>query len=66
MAAPTFSVTSALPVCETRGIEVAWIARYLELVAHDVRSNGGKKSSGTVTHAGLTLGTWSYTGGAGS
>jgi hypothetical protein len=66
MAAPTFSVTSALPVCETRAIEVAWITRYLHLVAHDVRSNGGKKSSGTITHETLTLGTWSYTAGAGS
>jgi hypothetical protein len=66
MAAPTFSVTSALPVSETRAIEVAWIARYLDLVAHDVRSAGGTKSSGTITAAGLTLGTWSYTAGAAS
>jgi hypothetical protein len=66
MAAPTISLTSALPVSETRAIETMWINRYLHLVAHAVRKNGGQVTSGTVTDAGVALGTFTDTPGAAS
>jgi hypothetical protein len=46
--------------------EVQIIARALQLAATDIRSNGGKKTSGTIIDAGVTLGTWTYTAQAGS
>jgi hypothetical protein len=41
--------------------EVQLIARALQLAAMDIRSNGGKKASGNIIDAGVTLGTWTYT-----
>jgi hypothetical protein len=69
MAAPTISLTSALPVSETRAIETMWIDRYLQLVAHAVRAvraAGGQVTSGTITDRGVTLGSFTYVPGASS
>ena len=66
MAAPTITITSALPVSETRAIETMWIHRYLELVAGAVRRGGGQVTSGTITDGSLTLGTFTYVPGAAS
>jgi hypothetical protein len=46
--------------------EVQLIDRALRLAIMDIRSNGGKKASGTITDAGVTLGSWTYTAQAGS
>ena len=66
MAAPTITITSTLPVCETRAIETMWIYRCLELVAGTVRRGGGTVTSGTITDGSLSLCSFTYVPGAAS
>lgn len=61
------TITVNVPTSEKKTHEVAWIARALALAAHDIRSGGGAKTSGSmIDTGGVSIGTWSYTGGAGS
>ena len=46
--------------------EVQIIARALQLAAMDIRSAGGKKTSGNIVDAGVTLGSWVFNPQAGS
>ena len=41
--------------------EAQIIHRALQIAAFQIRSAGGKVSSGTIIDAGVTLGTWTYT-----
>ena len=64
LAVITINVPS--PVLDKQHQEVQLIDRALQLAKMDIRSNGGKKTSGTITDAGVTLGTWSYSPSAAS
>ena len=67
MAAASVTITVSVPTSEKQVQEVFHIARALDLAAHDIRSGGGLKTSGTMLGTGaVSLGTWSYTAGAGS
>jgi hypothetical protein len=64
LAVITINVPS--PVLDKQHQEVQLIDRALQLAKGDIRSNGGKKTSGTITDAGVTLGTWTYSPSAAS
>jgi hypothetical protein len=61
MALLTLTVNNPGTQLDKQHQEVQIIARALQLAAMDIRSNGGKKASGTIIDAGVTLGTWTYT-----
>jgi len=67
MALLTLTVNNLATPLEKQHQEVALIARALHLASWDVRSNGGKKTSGNInSDGGVLLGTWTYTPQAGS
>jgi hypothetical protein len=66
MALLTLTVNNASPALDKQHQEVQLIDRALQLAKAEIRSNGGKKTSGTITDAGVTLGTWTYTAQASS
>jgi hypothetical protein len=49
------------PALDKRFQEVALVARALDLAEAAIRGAGGQSASGTITDAGVTLGTWTYT-----
>jgi hypothetical protein len=53
------------PAANTSGLqhqETQYIARCLQLAERDIRSSGGKKTSGNIIDGGTAvLGTWTYT-----
>jgi hypothetical protein len=61
MALLTLTVNNASPALDKQHQEVQLIDRALQLAKMDIRSNGGKKTSGTIIDAGVTLGTWTFT-----
>jgi hypothetical protein len=62
MALLTLTVNNASPVLDKQHQEVQLIARALELAKTDIRSNGGKKTSGNILAAGgvTVIGSWTY------
>jgi hypothetical protein len=62
MALFTLIVNNASPALDKQHQEVQLIDRALVLAKMDVRSNGGKKTSGNiVTDGAVVIGTWTYT-----
>lgn len=62
MALLSLTVNNASPALDKQHQESALISRALHLAATDIRSNGGKKTSGNIIDdAGKVLGTWTYT-----
>jgi hypothetical protein len=67
MALLTLTVNNASPALDKQSQEVSLIDRALTLAKQDVRSNGGKKTSGNINgDGGVLLGSWTYTPQAGS
>ena len=61
MALLTLTVNNLSPQLDHQHQEVALISRALHLAAQDVRSAGGKKTSGNIMDTGgVVLGTWTY------
>ena len=61
MALLTLTVNNASPALDKQHQEVQLIDRALTLAKADIRSSGGKKTSGNIVDAGVVLGTWTYT-----
>lgn len=62
MALLTLTVNNASPALDKQHQEVQLIDRALELAKADIRSNGGKKSSGNIaTDGGAVIGSLTYT-----
>jgi hypothetical protein len=61
MSLAVITVNVPSPALSTRAQEVALVQRGLDLAAHAIRSAGGQTASGTITDAGVTLGSWTYT-----
>jgi hypothetical protein len=62
MALLTLTVNNLSPVYSKQFSEVALIERALHLAATDIRSSGGKKTTGNIMDTGaVVLGTWTYT-----
>jgi hypothetical protein len=66
MALFTLSISNLSPALEKQNQEVASIHRYLLLAAQDVRSMGGKKTSGNILDNAVVVGSWTLTSQAGS
>jgi hypothetical protein len=66
MALAVITVDNPSPVLDKRAQEVQIVNRALDIAESQIRSAGGAVSSGTMTDAGVTLGTWTYTAVAGS
>jgi hypothetical protein len=62
----TLTINNLSPTLDKQHQETQVIQRALHLGATDVRSNGGRKTSGNITDAGVLLGTWTYTAQASS
>ena len=56
----TITINAPSVALDKQHQEVQLIDRALRLATMDIRSNGGKKSSGNIVDAGVTLGTWTY------
>jgi hypothetical protein len=62
MALLSLTVNNASPALDKQHQEVQLIDRALQLAKMDIRSNGGKKTSGNIaTDGGVVIGTWTYT-----
>jgi hypothetical protein len=61
MALAVITVNNLSPVLDKRFQEVQVIQRALDIAENQIRSAGGTVASGTMTDAGVTLGTWTYT-----
>jgi hypothetical protein len=61
MALAVITVNNPSPVMDKRAGEVQIVQRALAIAEQQIRSAGGAASSGTMTDAGVTLGTWTYT-----
>lgn len=58
----TITITAPSPALDKQHQESQYIERALRLAATDIRSNGGKKTSGNIgDDRGAVLGTWTYT-----
>lgn len=58
----TITVTAPTIALDKQHQEVALISRALHLAASDIRSAGGKKTSGNILSDGATvIGSWTYT-----
>jgi hypothetical protein len=66
MALLTLTVNNPSPALDKQHQEVQLIDRALSLAKADIRSNGGKKTSGNINDGGALIGTWTYTPVAGS
>ena len=60
MALLTLTINNASPALDKQHQEVQLIDRALILAKMEIRSNGGKKTSGNITDAGVVLGSWTY------
>jgi hypothetical protein len=62
MALLTLTINNPSPALDKQHQEVQLIDRALQLAKADIRSSGGKKSSGNINgDGGVLLGTWTYT-----
>ena len=61
MALCVVTVNNPSPALDKRFQEVQLVHRALDIAESQIRAAGGAASSGTMTDAGLTLGTWTYT-----
>lgn len=62
MALLTLTVNNPSPALDKQAQEVALIERALHLARFEIRSNGGKKTSGNLVDDGAkVIGTWTYT-----
>ena len=61
MALLTLTVNNLSPALDKKFQEVQVVARALDLARQAIASAGGQSASGTITDAGVTLGTWVYT-----
>jgi len=62
MALLSLTVNNASPALDRQHQESQLIERALRLAASEIRSNGGKKTSGNIIDTGgVVLGTWTYT-----
>jgi hypothetical protein len=61
MALAVITVNNPSPALDKRYSEVALVARAMEIAEQQIRIAGGASASGTMTDAGVTLGTWTYT-----
>jgi hypothetical protein len=68
MALFTLSISNLSPALEKQNQEVQRVHSYLLLAAQDVRSSGGKKTTGNILdNAGaVVVGSWTFTPQAGS
>jgi hypothetical protein len=66
MALAVITVNNLSPVLDKRFQEVQIVQRALAIAETQIRSAGGAVASGTMTDAGVTLGTWTYTAQASS
>jgi hypothetical protein len=66
MPALTLTVNTISPQLDKRHQEVQVIQRALDIAESQIRQAGGTVVSGTMTDAGVTLGTWTYTPAASS
>jgi hypothetical protein len=66
MSLAVVTVNNPSPALDKRFQEVQLVNRALGIAENQIRSAGGTVSSGTMTDAGVTLGTWTYTAVAGS
>ena len=59
----TLSISNLSPPMEKQHQELQLVHRYLTLAAEDMRSAGGKKTSGNILDVGgaTTVGSWVYT-----
>jgi hypothetical protein len=58
----TITINAPATALDKQHQETQYIQRAMEIAKIDIRSNGGKKTSGTMTDdRGVVLGTWSYT-----
>ena len=55
------TVNNLSPALDKKFQEVQVAARALDLARQAIASAGGQSASGTITDAGVTLGTWVYT-----
>jgi hypothetical protein len=63
----TLTVPNLSPALDKQHQEVALISRALHLASNDIRSAGGKKTSGNIIDTGgVTVGSWTYVPQAGS
>jgi hypothetical protein len=61
MALAVITVNNPSPALDKRHQEVQLVARALEIAESQIRQAGGASASGTMTDAGVTLGSWVYT-----
>jgi hypothetical protein len=61
MSLAVITVNNPSPAMDRRYSEVAFVQRALTIAEQQIRSAGGAVASGTMTDAGVTLGTWTYT-----
>jgi hypothetical protein len=66
MALAVITVNNPAPALEKRAQEVQLVQRACDIAESQIRIAGGASASGTMTDAGVTLGTWTYTAVAGS
>jgi hypothetical protein len=66
MSLAVITINNLSPQLDKKFQEVQVVARGLELAAQQIRAAGGQSASGTITDAGVTLGTWTYTAQASS
>jgi hypothetical protein len=55
------TVNNPSPALDKRHQEVQIVQRALDIAESQIRMAGGAVASGTMTDAGVTLGTWTYT-----
>ena len=61
MSLAVVTINNPSPALDKRFQEVQLVQRALDLAETAIRSAGGQSASGTITDAGVTLGTWTYT-----
>jgi hypothetical protein len=61
MSLAVITVNNPSPAMDKRAGEVQVIQRALAIAEVQIRSAGGATASGTMTDAGVTLGSWVYT-----
>jgi hypothetical protein len=62
MSLAVITINNPSPQLDKQHQEVQLIDRALQLAKTDIRSNGGKKTSGNIANdGGVVIGTWTYT-----
>lgn len=57
----TLTINNLSPALDKQHQEVERVHHYLESAVQEVRSAGGKKTSGNILDAGVTVGSWTLT-----